>query len=138
MTGENDANPVYELQLVQVGNYTFFDVAFIEIPGKKEKATAYDLGVLPIHLIGRIWLDRDTLRLGMLNYDWLHDMTQSGKLKLRYLEHHKGDDDLILLTADPDDLRDFVRQYAEDPNAFSVVGVLRRVSQPETPPATQP
>jgi hypothetical protein len=121
---------VYELSLVQVGSYTFFDAAFKETGNTQSNKTAYDLGVLPIHFIGRIWADGDQLRLGLLNYDWMEKMSSGNSLKVPFVAHREGDDRLILLTAESDKLKEFVRQYAEDPEAFSTVLTFRRVPSP--------
>ena len=130
---------VYDLSLVQAGGYTFFDVAFKETRDGQTSESAYDMGVLPIHLIGRIWVEGDTLRLGPLDYEWMKKMTSSGALKLPFVEHHQGDDHLILLTAENDKLVEFVRQYAEDPDAFWPVTTFRRVPQlTEAPAGLQP
>lgn len=126
---------VYELSLVQVGSYTFFDVGFKEVKNDRESKDATALGVLPIHFIGRIWMDGGTLRLGLLDFDWMKKMTSSGQLKLPYVEHHEGDEHLIFLTAESDQLREFVRQYAEDPEAFSMVSTFTRVSTAVEAPA---
>jgi hypothetical protein len=42
---------------------------------------------------------------------------------------------LLLLTSDGDKLAEFVRQYAEDPDAFSTVLTFHRVGPLENPPA---
>jgi hypothetical protein len=118
---------VYELSLVQVGGYTFFDAAFKETGDKQSSKTAYDLGVLPIHFIGRVWADGDQLRLGLLDYDWMEEMSSNHSLTLPFVEHREGDDHIILLTAASDKLKEFIRQYAEDPQAFSTVSTFHRV-----------
>lgn len=118
---------VYKLSLVQVGSYTFFDVQFQEINQDQTSQNAYGLGVLPIHFIGRIWVDGDTLRLGMLDYEWMKKMSSDGRLTVSFIEQHEDDDDLIFLTAGADDLKKFARQYAEDPEAFSSVSTYHRL-----------
>ena len=118
---------VYELSLVQVGAYTFFDAAFKETGDKQSSKTAYDLGVLPIHFIGRVWADGDQLRLSLLDYNWMEKMSSDNSLTLPFVEHHEGDDHIILLTATSDELKEFIRQYAEDPEAFSTVSTFHRV-----------
>jgi len=118
---------VYELSLVQVGAYTFFDAAFKETGDKQSSKTAYDLGVLPIHFIGRLWAGGDQLRLGLLDYNWMEKMSSNNNLTLPFVEHSQGDDHIILLTAESDKLKEFIRQYAEDPEAFSTVSTFHRV-----------
>ena len=126
---------IYEVSLVQVGGYTFLDAAFDETVSGQEHRNAHDMAVLRIHFIGRVWVEGDTLRLGLLNYDWLREMTSSGKVKLPYVEHHEESDTLLLLTAESDKLAEFVRQYAEDPDAFSTILTFHRVGPFEKPPA---
>ena len=126
---------VYEVSLVQVGSYTFLDAAFDDTESGQEHRSAHDMGVLPIHFIGRVWVEGDTLRLGLLNYDWLKQMTSSGTAKLPSIEHHEDSDSYLLLTAESDKLAEFVRQYAEDPDAFSTVLTFQRVGPAENPPA---
>lgn len=130
---------IYELSLVQVGGYTFFDAAFKETGDKQSSKTAYDLGVLPIHFIGRVWADGDQLRLGLLDYNWMEKMSSNNSLTLPFIEHSEGDDHIILLTAESDKLKEFVRQYAEDPEAFSTVSTFHRVpASPEDSGSTKP
>jgi len=74
-----------------------------------------------------VWVEGDTLRLGLLNYDWLKQMISTGKVTLPSIEHHEDSDSLLLLTAESDKLAEFVRQYAEDPDAFSTVLTFHRV-----------
>ena len=126
---------VYEVSLVQVGSYTFLDAAFDATESGQEHRSVHEMGALPIHFIGRVWVEGDTLRLGLLNYDWLKQMISTGKVALPSIEHHEDSDSLLLLTAESDKLAEFVRQYAEDPDAFSTVLTFRRVGPFEKPPA---
>ena len=119
---------VYRLSLVPVGSYTFFDVGFEEVNFNEKAHTVSDLGVLPIHFIGRVWMDGNTLRLGFLDYEWMSRMTSDGRLTVPFIEQHESDEDVIFLTAGGDDLRSFVRQYAEDPAAFSKILTFHRVT----------
>src|SRR6266478_2857369 len=83
---------VYEVSLVQVGSYTFLDAAFDETESGQEHRSVHDMGALPIHFIGRVWVEGDTLRLGLLNYDWLKQMISTGKVTLPSIEHHEDND----------------------------------------------
>jgi hypothetical protein len=125
---------LYEVSFVQVGSYTFLDAAFSEIASGEEHRDTPDMKVLPIHFIGRVWVEGDTLRLGLLNHDWLQEMISSGKVKLPYMDHHEENEAFLLLTAESNKLTEFVRQYAEDPDAFSTVLTFHRVGPSERPP----
>ena len=73
--------------------------------------------------------------MGLLNYDWLKQMISTGKVTLPSIEHREENDSFLLLTAESDKLAEFVRQYAEDPDAFSTVLTFHRVGPFEKPPA---
>lgn len=125
----------YEVSLVRVGKYTFLDAYFSEIESGEEHRDADDLRVLPIHFIGRVWFEGDTLRLGLLNREWLQGMISSGKVDLPYFKHREENESLLLLTAESDKLADFVRRYAEDPDAFSTMLTFHRVGPFERRPS---
>ena len=126
---------LYEVSLVQVGKYTFLDAAFSETDSGDEHRDAYDMKVLPVHFIGRVWIKGDTLQLGLLNYEWLEKMISSKKVKLPFTVHQENNERLLLLTADSDKLAEFVHEYAEDPDAFSMMVTFHRVGPFEKPSA---
>jgi hypothetical protein len=126
---------LYEVSLVQVGKYTFLDAAFSETENGEEHRDAHDMGVLPVHFIGRVWIKGDTLQLGLLNYEWLEKMISSERVKLPFTVHQGNNESLLLLTADSDKLTEFVREYADDPDAFSVMVTFHRVGPFEEPSA---
>lgn len=118
---------LYEVSLVQVDKYTFLDAAFSETESGEEHRDAQDMRVLPVHFIGRVWIKGDTLQLGLLSYEWLEKMISSERVKLPFTIHQGNNESLLLLTADSDKLALFVRQYAEDPDAFSMIVTFHRV-----------
>jgi hypothetical protein len=130
---------LYEASLVQVGKYTFLDAAFSETESGEEHRDAQDMRVLPVHFIGRVWIKGDTLQLGLLDYEWLEKMISSERVKLPFTVHHGNNESLLLLTADGDKLAEFVREYAEDPDAFSMVITFHRAGPFEKPfPSSNP
>ena len=115
---EKGVEVIYDLSLVQIDKKLFFDAALNHVETKEGGETLYDLGVLPIHFIGRIWVDEKSVRLGLLKYEWLEQKVQQGKVNLPYVEHHTKDEDLILFTGKVEDVQAFLGQYAEDREAF--------------------
>jgi len=115
------------LSLVQIGSYTFADVRFEKVADEMDTLDESDLGVEPIHFIGKIEVDGETLRFRILDYHWLREMALSGNLKLPYVERNKGGDQYFILTAESDALGEFVRQYAEDTEAFTNTVIFQRV-----------
>ena len=65
--------------------------------------------------------------MGLLNYEWLEKMISIERVKLPFTVHQGNDESLLLLTADSDKLAEFVREYAEDPDAFSTIVTFHRV-----------
>jgi len=124
---------LYEVSLVQVGKYTFMDAAFSEAESGDEHRDARDMRVLPVHFIGRVWIKGDTLQLGLLDYEWLEKMISGEKVKLPFTVHQGNNESLLLLTADSDKLAEFVREYAEGPDAFSMIVTFHRVGPFEKP-----
>lgn len=70
--------------------------------------------LLSTHTFSRVWIDGDTLRLAMLEHDWLKKMIDQKKLTI----NHERLGDQILLTASTRQLKGFVLKYADDNEAF--------------------
>ena len=135
---EKGADVIYDLSLVQIDKKLFFDAALNHVETKEGGETLYDLGVLPIHFIGRIWVDDESIRLGLLKYEWLEQKVQQGKVKLPYVEHHTKDEDLILFTGKAEEVQAFLGQYAEDREAFPDTMKFERAPVQEGPAAAKP
>ena len=133
-----DVDLIFDMSLVQMDKKLFFDAAFNHLETKQGRETAYDLGVLPIHFLGRIWVEEKAMRIGLLKYEWLQQKVQDGQVKLPYLEHHAKDEDLILFTAKAEDVRAFLRQYAEDQEAFPDNMKFEKMPTQEGPTTPEP
>ncbi|HEY6951706.1 MAG TPA: hypothetical protein VI758_04825 [Bacteroidota bacterium] len=105
----------YTVELGQIGDFWFID----SYPPKKSGG---DHHTLSAHILSRIWIAKDTLRMASLESDWLKEMLDANKLSI---PHVRRDDDIIL-TATTQELRDFVLRYADDERAFPNPGILTR------------
>jgi len=108
-------------QLGKLGKYYFLDIS----PGEtntKVKNGFYNFHLLPVHSISRIWIEGDTLRLSLLDNDWLKKMIDNNAFKIS----HSRINDQIILTATTEELQDFVVRYAENSKAFPKPGELHR------------
>lgn len=136
---DKGAEIVFDLSLVEIEGKLFFDAAFRHVETTQGKETAYDLGVVPIHFLGRVWVEEKTVRAGLLSYTWMQQKVQDGQVKLPYLEHHSNDEDLILFNAKAEDLKAFLHQYADDPDAFAEkMNFERAPTQEQAPAAVKP
>jgi hypothetical protein len=73
-------------------------------------------------MIGRIWLEQDTMQIHLLDDEWVKKQTEAGTFSLAHLNL---DSDQIL-TAQTQDLRQFVQAHADDIEALSVIYKLIR------------
>jgi hypothetical protein len=71
--------------------------------------------VISVHMMGRVWLGKDSLEIHFLKDDWVKDRIKVGSLSLSHL----GENGALILTASTDDLRKFMQEYAEDKDALS-------------------
>ncbi len=129
---------VFDLSLVQIEGNLFFDAAFNHAETKEGDETIYDLGVVPIHFLGRIWIEEKSIRLSLLKYEWVEQKVKDGQVKLAYVEHHATDEDLILFTAKAEEVQAFLRQCAEDPEAFTKSTDFERVTAEGDSTAVKP
>jgi hypothetical protein len=104
----------YRVQLGRLGKFWFIDSS----PLKSED----DHHLLQAHILSRIWLNGDTLRVASIESDWLREMIDAKKLSI---SHVRRDNDIIL-TATTQELQQLVLRFAEDDKAFPSPGVLIR------------
>lgn len=103
-----------ELQVVvfEVGQTRFFDV----MAGQSEiEAVGERLGtlMLPVHNFGRLSFEGETLFVDLLDMEWLN--TQRATLQTA----HSTVEDVVVLTAPPEDLQKLLERADTAPNAFS-------------------
>jgi hypothetical protein len=117
---------VAKVRLVGLGNYTFVDCSgdFERINPGGDLIELMPYPALPTHMIGRVWLDKDSLRLHFLKDEWVKNQAQAGTLTLAHLDMD-GDP---LLSATTDELRKFMLGHADDADALSENYELQRVN----------
>jgi hypothetical protein len=116
---------VAKARLVEIGNYLFVDFKgdLDRTLGSEKLDSLITYPVVPTHAIGRIWIEKDALRIHFLKDDWAKDQSRVGKLALAHLDL----DGYPLITANTEDLRKFVQAHAEDTDALSENYELERV-----------
>ncbi|HEX9614075.1 MAG TPA: hypothetical protein VGA55_01135 [Bacteroidota bacterium] len=104
----------YEVQLGRLGEYWFADW----FPETK----AEDYQLIPTHLISRVWLSGDSLRLSFLEGDWVEQVLNADETAVP----HARQTGSIILTASTEELQKFVLRHAADGKAFPDPGVFVR------------
>ncbi len=103
----------FEIRVVRLEGTCFLDF-FIKDIDREGYPDFFDLHTMAIHTFAKVTLEKDTLHLNWLDPEWLKQLEEDKKLKVRYL---KRDDD-ILLTAPPADLQKFMVNVADLPAAW--------------------
>jgi hypothetical protein len=117
-----DDNQIWDstVHLVKLGDAMFVD---IEPNSEKPKQTTrIPFPTMKVHIFGRIWIEKDSIRMALLDDDAMKNAVASGKTRLTYVN---GDDGLVL-TSTTEQLQAFSREHAEDKDAFSFNVSLRR------------
>ncbi len=109
---------VYRAQLGGLGKAWFLD-SFPPDAGKN------DYHLLESHLISQIWTTGDTLRISLLEGDWLREMIDAKRLAISHVRR----DSEIILTASTEELQKLVVKYANDAGAFAEPGIFIRRRQ---------
>lgn len=122
--GEGDKADSYDVRLVAVGNKLFFDAEFsYHTEGKAGVGPEDVLGLVPAHLVGRIWIQQDFLRIALLKPDWVENNWAGGFYKF---SSSKYGDDSIVITGTTQELRDFLSRNADNSEVFAYVVYLCR------------
>jgi len=119
-----DDNPgeamVSVVHLAKLGDAWFVDV---ESPSEDElKTNRVPFPFLNVHLIGRIWIEMDSVRMEFIDKEEFKKAEVSGHVRLTYV--NPNDD--IVLTGTTEQLQAFAREHAEDKQVFSTEFILRR------------
>lgn len=73
--------------------------------------------VMPVHLLCKVIIEKDILKLSPLDYEWISNSIKNKELKLEHLEHYK-ENDWFLFTSQPEDWEKFLEQYGNNEKAF--------------------
>ena len=119
LTYTQDESPAHFMaHLVSFDGRLFLDT----YPDEEIENDFYKLHLVPAHIFGRVWLSQDTLKMSLLEADWLKGIIDKGEIKLA----HEMVDGSLVLTASTEELQRFARKYADDPEAFAEPTVLTR------------
>lgn len=114
----------YNVHLVKLNNYYFLDFELLLSDEEQEKLLGnFFSPVLVTHKFAKIDIASGKLKLYLFDDDWLTDLFEKQKIRMK---HEKMEDTSILLTASTAELQKFVTKYADDEQAFSDELVLIR------------
>jgi hypothetical protein len=129
--GKGDELSSYDVRLVAVGDKLFFDAEFRRhTEGQMDLGSMDVLGLVPAHLIGRIWVQQDFLRIALLQPEWVEKNAPASFQEIlpdRYLDE-------CIITGSTQELRDLLVRNADNPEALAYSAYLCR---PETDCSTR-
>ena len=114
-----------EVHLVRLGKFLFLDAypARLDSDEEKQNKAPEPFPQIPVHIFGRIWIERDVVLIALLDEEWVKNMAEKNELTLGYAST-RGD---TILTASTQELQKLAVQYADDPKAFSIrIGLCRQ------------
>lgn len=121
---EGDAASSYDVRLVAIGDKLFFDAEFSKhSQGQLSIGPEDVLGLVPAHVVGRIWVQQDFLRIALLKPDWVEENWAGG---FHIFMSSKYGEDSIVITGTTQELRDFLARNADNPKALAEVVYLCR------------
>jgi Flp pilus assembly protein TadD len=105
---KEDQSETYRVCLVRLQDKLFFDSEFVSKNFGARSIGANDLGgsVATNHMVGRLWLEKDILRLNNLDSKWIRDNMPD---EFRQMQGQSA-----VITATTAALRQFVTEHAED------------------------
>jgi tetratricopeptide (TPR) repeat protein len=105
--GKGDQVFSYYVRLIAMGDKFFFDADFDETVEGPVKTGSDDVpGLVGVHIVGRIWVHSDYLRLALLDPEWMKDNAPDTFREL------KGGGAII--TASTQELRDFLLRNSDN------------------------
>jgi hypothetical protein len=87
------------------------------------KNDLHNVTMIPTHTFFRVWIEGDSLRLAMLDEEWLKRLIDQNGMRIP----HVRTEDYIVLTASTQELQRLVVMAAGDEKAFPNPGTLLRV-----------
>jgi len=120
---EGEGPTSYNVRLIRIADKLFFDADFDEQKhGQLRLGRDAILGMAPVHLIGRVWVQKDFLRVALLGSDWVKD--HSGESFREVVD--TPDKGSSVITGSTQELRDFLSQNADNPKALAYTVYLCR------------
>ena len=103
-------------RLVKLGTAMFIDFEGDEsLTDETQKNNLMAFPVISTHMMGRIWLTKDSLEIHFLKDDWVKAQVKAGAFPLANVDVEGSP----ILTAKTDDLRKFMQAHADDQEALS-------------------
>jgi len=123
--GDKDgSNFKSEVHLVRLGKFLFLDLYPARPDEDGERHGPEPFPRIGVHMFGRIWIEKEFVRIALLDDEWVEKIAAEKKLHL--LSTRDGN----VLSGSTEELQGLALQYAEDTKAFSWDIALCRADPP--------
>jgi hypothetical protein len=118
----------YKMRLIRVAGKLFADAVFDE-ESLNDKKIDFPYGIAAFHFLYKVLLNEETLRISLVNHDWLVTQIEAKKISIarEYMDENSSPrDSSILLTASSANLQKFIQQIADTSDAFEEPNIMHR------------
>lgn len=114
----------YDARLVSIEDKLFFDATVNDyVEGQVKLNPGEPLGLAPTHVVGRIWVQQDFLRMALLNSEWVKDNSPASFQEYISLDDY---DKVSIITAPTSELRTFLLRNSDNYEAMAYIYYLCR------------
>ncbi|TNE73235.1 hypothetical protein EP331_05060 [bacterium] len=109
----------YAAGVLRLGSNYYLD---LYLPAFATDAPLFDQHMYPVHTIWKLGIYPDSLTISSFNSDWLRGLINDNLIRIKHEKTEKG----VLITANTDELQQFVTKYGADERAFKDTKVFVR------------
>jgi hypothetical protein len=109
----------FRARLGRLGPGLFLDLVPADKGNPEIRNDVYNASMIPGHLLARIWLERDSLRIVFLDQEWLTDAVKDGWIVLAHVQTESW----LVLTAPTAELQAAILKFGENEKAFPLADI---------------
>jgi len=79
---------------------------------------------VPVHTLARVLYNKDSILLYWYGDDWLNELFEQNRIRIKHEKVDALDYDRHVLTADTDELQKFIKKYANDPKTVEDIEAI--------------
>lgn len=102
------------VHLIELDSVYLLDFYMENYMPNNENVSFASFHVIPVHTFAKLTVEKNKLTINWFDQDWLTDLINENKIRIK----HENNGDIVLLTAQPDEMQKFVKKYINSPEAF--------------------
>ena len=111
---EDNTKSILRGTLFQLNEVNYVD--FLPDPNEEHhKADMTSWHHVPVHTLARVQYNQDSIMLYWYGDEWLNELLEENRIRIKHESVESADYDRQLLTADTDELQKFLKKYANHP-----------------------